>query len=210
MNPLHFLFYIIYKIQKKYQHYCFWNITPKEGIKKIKEQARRVGDNCKILGELHFRIDKGGEAEIGDNFYCQSGNLAGALPRHQMSKFIVCQGASLMIGNNVGVTNIVIVCWDNITIGNNVKIGTDCTIFDTNFHNIDADTRCSNDRRDGIITAPIAIKDNVFIGTRCIICKGVTIGENSIIAAGSVVVKDIPENEIWGGNPARFIKKINR
>jgi acetyltransferase-like isoleucine patch superfamily enzyme len=48
----------------------------------------------------------------------------------------------------------------------------------------------------------------VFIGARCIILKGVTIGEKSIVAAGSVVTKNIPEGEVWGGNPAKFIKKI--
>lgn len=53
------------------------------------------------------------------------------------------------------------------------------------------------------------ICDDVFIGCRSIILKGVTIGARSIIAAGSVVTKDVPADEIWGGNPAQFIKKIN-
>jgi acetyltransferase-like isoleucine patch superfamily enzyme len=56
---------------------------------------------------------------------------------------------------------------------------------------------------------PIIIKDDVFIGTRSIINKGVIIGERSIVASGSVVTKSIPQDEIWGGNPAKFIKKIN-
>lgn len=52
------------------------------------------------------------------------------------------------------------------------------------------------------------IEDYVFIGTRSIICKGVTIGDHSVIAAGSVVIKDVPADEVWGGNPAQFIKKL--
>lgn len=56
--------------------------------------------------------------------------------------------------------------------------------------------------------AKLIIGDYVFIGTRSIICKGVTIGNHSIIAAGSVIVKDIPSDEVWGGNPARFIRKV--
>lgn len=56
--------------------------------------------------------------------------------------------------------------------------------------------------------APIVIEDDVFIGAHCIISKGVTIGARSIVAAGSVVVKSIPPDEVWGGNPARFIKKV--
>ena len=55
---------------------------------------------------------------------------------------------------------------------------------------------------------PVVIEDDVFVGTHCIICKGVRIGNRSIVAAGSVVVKDIPNGEVWGGNPAKFIRKI--
>jgi len=91
-------------------------------------------------------------------------------------------------------------------IGDNVLIGGGCFIFDTNFHPIKSEERinpltCNNGENKSVI-----IGDNVFLGSSCIICKGVTIGENAVIAAGSVVVKDIPANEVWGGNPARFIK----
>ena len=56
--------------------------------------------------------------------------------------------------------------------------------------------------------AAVHIGNHVFIGTRCIITKGVTIGDKSIVAAGSVVVSDIPSGEVWGGNPAQFIRNI--
>lgn len=62
---------------------------------------------------------------------------------------------------------------------------------------------------DGTVSKPITVEDDVFVGANCIIGKGVTIGARSIIAAGSVVVKSIPKDEIWGGNPTRFIRKIN-
>ena len=55
----------------------------------------------------------------------------------------------------------------------------------------------------------VFIGDNVFIGANCIIAKAVTIGNNAIIGAGSIVTKDIPDNEVWAGNPAKFIKKRN-
>ena len=55
---------------------------------------------------------------------------------------------------------------------------------------------------------PIAIGDNAFIGAHSTILKGVTIGANSIIGAASLVTTNIPDNEIWGGNPAKFIRKI--
>lgn len=81
-------------------------------------------------------------------------------------------------------------------------------IFDTDFHSVNASRRTN--RKEDIENAkksPIHIGDLVFIGTGCIIGKGVCIGDKSIVAAGSVVTKDIPAGEIWGGNPARFIKK---
>ena len=56
--------------------------------------------------------------------------------------------------------------------------------------------------------SPVIINNNVFIGAHSIILKGVTIGENSIIGACSLVTNDIPANEIWGGNPARRIKTL--
>ena len=54
------------------------------------------------------------------------------------------------------------------------------------------------------------IEDNVFIGANCIILKGVKIGDRSIIGAGSVVTKNVPSDQIWAGNPAKFIREINQ
>lgn len=80
-------------------------------------------------------------------------------------------------------------------------------ITDSNHHSLDWRVRNlegDTDRK----SAPVVIEDYVFIGARSIVLKGVRIGARSVIAAGSVVVKDIPAGELWGGNPAKFIKKI--
>ena len=115
----------------------------------------------------------------------------------------------MIIGENVGITSVTIMCFDKIHIGDNVMIGVGSHIFDTNFHNINPVDRIQKkDPKDTVRTAPIIIKDNVFIGAFSIILKGVTIGKNSVVAAGSVVTKSIPDNQIWGGNPAQFIKEI--
>lgn len=53
----------------------------------------------------------------------------------------------------------------------------------------------------------VRIKENAFIGCNTVICNAVTIGKNAIVGASSVVTKDIPDNEVWAGNPAKFIKK---
>lgn len=122
---------------------------------------------------------------------------------------VVCQNAILSIGSNSGITSTAIYCAEKIEIGNYVNIGAGCLVMDINFHSTNWMIRM--DRKRDIInakTAPVKIDDFVFIGARSIICKGVHIGEKSLVAAGSVVVKDIPAGELWGGNPAKFIKKI--
>lgn len=121
----------------------------------------------------------------------------------------VGKDACLSIEDNAGINGSFIYCMNSIHIGKYVHVGGGCRIYDTNFHNLDWEAR-RNPKLDGkASTAPVIIEDDVFVGSNCIIGKGVTIGARSIVAAGSVVVKSIPEDELWGGNPARFIKKIN-
>ena len=58
-------------------------------------------------------------------------------------------------------------------------------------------------------TKPVLIKEGAFIGAHAIILKGVTIGKRSVIGAGAVVTKDVPDNQIWAGNPAGFLKNVS-
>ncbi|MDP1817342.1 MAG: acyltransferase [Leadbetterella sp.] len=118
----------------------------------------------------------------------------------------VDKGASLRIGENVGISQTALICHQSITIGNNVKIGGGTKIFDTNFHSLDPKIRNSKEDLENKLKKPVIIQDNVFIGAYSIILKGVIIGENSIIGAGSIVTKSIPSNQIWAGNPAKFIR----
>lgn len=82
--------------------------------------------------------------------------------------------------------------------------------MDSNFHSNNWKDRL--DRAKDIANhknAPVVIGDVVFIGAQSIICKGVTIGDHSMVAAGSVVTSNIPANQIWGGNPVEFIRKVH-
>jgi acetyltransferase-like isoleucine patch superfamily enzyme len=115
-------------------------------------------------------------------------------------------GGTLEIGDNVGISSCTIWAIDSITIGNRVIIGADSIIMDHNAHSLDYRERQNGggERKH----SPIIIGDDVFIGTRCIILKGVKIGARTIIGAGSVVTTDIPSDCIAAGNPCRIIKKI--
>lgn len=79
-------------------------------------------------------------------------------------------------------------------------------IYDNDFHSISYTERINGDKN--IKAAPVIIQDGAFIGAHSIILKGVTIGARSVVGAGSVVAKSIPSDEVWAGNPAKFIRKL--
>ena len=103
--------------------------------------------------------------------------------------------------------NATITIGDNTGISNSVLIGGNCKIYDNDFHSLDFNERMGTVDL-GVKHAPVVIKDGAFIGAHTIVLKGVTIGERSIVGAGSVVARSIPDYEIWAGNPAKFIKKV--
>lgn len=166
-----------------------------------------LADKVVFRGSCILQIKKGAQIQIGRKFRVNSGQRIGS-DTLSASKITVMNGAKLIIGNNSGIANTVLWCRCHIELGDYVKIGTGCFIMDNNFHCTDWRIRMTSDDSRYIACAPVVIKSHAFIGARCTICKGVTIGEHSMVAAGSVVVNNIPDNELWGGNPARFIKRI--
>lgn len=115
--------------------------------------------------------------------------------------------ATIRIGNQVAISNSVIYASQEIVLEDGVMIGGDCAIYDSDFHSLSFKERSAQDHN--ILSKPVVIKRGAFIGAHSIILKGVTIGEESIVAAGSVVTKSIPPNEVWGGNPAKCIRRQN-
>ena len=92
---------------------------------------------------------------------------------------------------------------ESISIGHGCMFAANCYISDSDWHGV------YNRTRPFRCTKPITLADNVWLGERVIVCKGVSIGENSVIGAGSVVTRDIPANVVAAGNPAKVIKPIN-
>lgn len=111
---------------------------------------------------------------------------------------------------------------NEIRVGRNVFVNQNCTFYDLGGLDIADDVMIGpnvslitsghplepSQRRTATIGKPIAIERNVWIATGATIIGGVTIGENSVVAAGSVVTRDVPPNTLVGGNPARVIRSI--
>lgn len=116
-------------------------------------------------------------------------------------------GGCISIGNHVGISHSAITAYENIVIEDNVLIGSNCMISDTDFHSIEYYQRM--ERPDlHVKTAPVHIGEGAFIGARSIILKGVHIGKHAVVGAGSVVTRSVSDNEVWAGNPARFIRNV--
>lgn len=116
-------------------------------------------------------------------------------------------GASIVFGNNIYINNnFSVICeGSSIHIGDDVLVGTNVEIIDSDFHSLDPARRNSGEHS----CRPVVISRNVFLGSNVRILKGVTIGENSVVANGAVVSSSFPANVVIGGNPATIIMHID-
>jgi acetyltransferase-like isoleucine patch superfamily enzyme len=156
-----------------------------------------IESGCRFYGRMHVRKIPGSSIKIGSRCTFRShhtSNLIGVNRPCILST--LAKGAQVQIGDGCGLSGVVIGCQKSISLGRNVRCGANALITDTDWH--------WDDPRAGE-PSPVIIHDNVWLGVNVTVLKGVTIGENSLIAAGSVVTKSIPANVVAGGVPARVI-----
>jgi len=133
--------------------------------------------------------------------------------------FALGEKGTCKIGDFTLLNGALIMADERIEIGKHCLVSWNVGIADSDFHPIDAAQRridtlalapFYSDRppRPELKTAPVIIEDNVWIGMNAIILKGVTIGENSVVAAGAVVSKSVPANVVVAGNPAVIVKQL--
>ena len=143
---------------------------------------RPTDEGYKELLEELLQAKLDDTVSIVSPFYCDCG------PRLKLGKnIIINKGATILAGGIVEIE-------DNVLIGPDVKIAS-----------VNHDFK---DRHNKFYFKKVVIKNNAWIGMGVVICPGVTIGKNSIVAAGAVVTKDVMDNTLVGGNPAKFIKKL--
>jgi len=181
----------------------------------IDDVCNRIVFATKKVDQPSFPIIKGriklygeGQFIFGKNLKFNCSLYSNFVGLYKTCTLAVLKGASLEIGDYSGFSGVSIYCATGITIGKHVNCGGNVCIWDTDFHPLDhMERRIHN--VDKISSAPIVIGDDVFVGANSIVLKGITIGDRSIIGAGSVVSKNIPPDEIWAGNPIKFIRKIS-
>jgi len=117
--------------------------------------------------------------------------------------------SSIVVGDGTGISGATIVARRGIAIGRRVLIGAGADIWDTDFHPLDPEQRRAHATRDAAC-APVRIEDEVFVGARTLILKGVTIGSQAVIGAAAVVTKDVAPGTIVLGNPARVVGTVHR
>jgi len=191
---------IIVRVLKKLLRLFEDNKTPIKPVNSNKKY--RISDAFKLSPEDRIKVGKDSILECSFHFDSASGGVH--------------------IGSRTFIGNSSLISIDSITIGDDVLISWGCTIIDNNSHAIAFSNR-KNDVLDwnkstenkgafkdwtNVKRSPITIKNKAWVGFNSIILKGVTIGEGSIVAAGSVVTKDVPDWTIVGGNPAQIIKHI--
>lgn len=165
---------------------------------KLRVRGRVQGDGTLDVGPrwsggvflpTTFVVQAGGSCTIDGNFRLMTG-----------SSVIVEPGANLRLASGFINHGARISCFTRISIGEGAHIGPEVVLMDGDSHAIAPST--------GPIAAPIEIGDHVWIGARAIVLKGVTIGDGAVVAAASVVTKDVAPGTLVAGSPARYVRDV--
>ena len=168
-------------------------------------RVRRVRwpKNLSVVGPMG--LSASGTIKIGENVTIVNDSKFNRAGVNHPTQLVTSMNAKLVIGDHVGISGASIYACDSISIGNYVLVGVNCHIYDSDFHPVDW-----QDRRKSIniAKAPIVIEDDVWLCANVTVLKGVRIGARSVIAAGSVVLTDIPSDVLAAGVPAKVIKTL--
>ena len=203
----------LYRLPRKLRmkFYILWNRV------KFKMNDIEFGMGLEVYNVVYLSKHPKAQMRIGRNLVITSGEAFNPLCRNIQASICLERSTSVIeIGDDTGFSSPSIWVKERITIGSRVKIGGDCILMDSDAHNLDYRIRGGGEKVGRISkdvltakTAPIVIEDDVLVGTRCIILKGVTIGARSVIGSGSIVTKSIPSDCIAAGNPCKVIKLLN-
>lgn len=169
----------------------------------------KYGKNLVLKGIPVIYNYPGGKMCIGNNVMIKSSFLSNLVGLYQRTIIITrVPTAEILIGNNVGISGATIYARNRITIGDNTLIGGNVKILDNDFHPLNIKER-NADIKEKIISRPIRIGKNCFIGCNSIILKGTVLGDGCVVGAGAVVSGKFKDNSVIIGNPCICIKTLN-
>lgn len=163
-------------------------------------QLDAIGQGCNFINPRYFQVN-GPRIRIGDRLHSMATRerpiqLTVHPDREQTSRLEIGSYCIILPGVRIAAATAIV-------IGNNCMFATNCYLTDADWHDHYDRTAAPGK------TAPIRLGDNVWIGDSAIVCKGVAIGDNSIVGAGSVVTRDVPANLVVAGNPARPVRELD-
>ena len=177
-----------------------WKVLSTIHILPLKWKGVQFGKNCFIDGKPYVRTAKGSRIILGDDVTLISRERHNPLIKHEVMLTTVTPSAEIRLGNHVGISGCNIVCSNKVSIGDYTIIGPNTTIYDSEGHHYSPDTGWRvRSVRSG---SPISIGRKCYIGAECTILSGVTIGDNCVVSAGSIVTRDVPAGHRASGNPA--------
>lgn len=164
-----------------------------------------------IIGPPIISVYPGSTISFGRGVCLISSSFATALGvNHPVVLRTLRESAQIILGDGVGISGGTICAAERVEIGAGTMVGANVTIADTDFHAVAVRDRSQAGHEHASIgVAPVQVGAGVFIGANSIVLKGVRIGHNSIIGAGSVVTRDVPANCIAAGNPCRVIRQLS-
>lgn len=148
------------------------------------------GENLSIVGGITCIKLLGGELIIGDAVTIYKDVKLSIVPAEENARLEIGNGSAIGDRTEIHVG-------ESVKIGANTLITWNCCIMDRDYHRINSEKE---------VVKPVQIGNNVWIGCNSLIMKGVTIGDGAVVAAGSVVTKNVEPNTLVAGNPARVIK----
>lgn len=184
----------------RFPSYYLWHLSARI---QFKIRGVRWPNNLTVKGPMG--LSALGRIELGDHITIVNDSKYNRAGINHPTQLVAGRDAILKIGNNVGISGASIYAESSIEIGDYVLIGANSRIYDTDFHPVHFQDRLAGTPAK---TAPVIIGNHVWLAANVMVLKGVSIGARSVIAAGSVVVSDIPEDCLAGGTPARVIRKI--
>jgi acetyltransferase-like isoleucine patch superfamily enzyme len=174
---------------------------------RLRGQRVELSRGAKIMGVPVVTRCEGSRIAIGEDVVlCSRSRWTALGVAHPVVLRTLRPGATLRIGRGTGISGGSICAAVSVTIGERCLIGADVTIVDTDFHALDPARRETG--WDDVGCAPVHIGDDVFIGTRALILKGVRIGDGAVVGAGAVVTRSVPARAVVAGNPAQIVRGV--